>query len=182
MWVVGQFDFRRMSLVCLAAYNLGFAQDTDSRLLDNATSRDLQPLIETPIGAFPCNLGKNNPVLSCESKRQPQAESLEIVHEIPWRFLSPSVATLPFAHHEQDGEEKLSKLRISPLPAIVSSIATAIAFEILRARRAAKMGLPSQQLSWTQNMLMLLPLLLLGLLVAIFLSVLESAWRIFIKA
>lgn len=118
--------------------------------------------------SFPAALhvGQKNPVLSHGSIGTPP-DQIGIDCEIS-SLVSPRV---------RPGEDIRSTPPISPLPAIGSSIATAIIFEELRGRRAARMGLKRTQLSVPQNMLAALPSLLLGLAVAIVLSVLEVSLR-----
>lgn len=78
---------------------------------------------------------------------------------------------------DERGKDRRPRSPLSPLPAIGSSITTAILFEILRARFAAKKGLTIRQLSASQNIQVCLPCLLLGLLAAIWLLVLEVSIR-----
>lgn len=118
-----------------------------------------------------CNWGKNSPTLFGVSKalwpdqRHPQIERETV--------LQLRLATF----RDGRGEDKQSTPSILLLPTLGSSIRTAVAFVVLRVRRAAKMELPPTQPFLSQNIQVSLLSPLLGLWVAIFLSLLEVSLR-----
>jgi len=162
----GQF---RLGLIILLATNILvaprhiYSQASDirksCRLLRSETS-----------ALFLCSSRNSTPFRFYASKDLNANQNTRTAHEIVWK---PQPATA----RDECGEDKQPMPPISLLPVIGGSIATAIAFEILRVRHAAKMGLPRTQLSWSQNILASLPSLLLGLGVAIFLSAPEVSLR-----
>jgi hypothetical protein len=157
----------------MAAVVAGCSQDFEPRI-------DIQPAdtsgprrdwsSETQTASALDSSDRNNRVSSCASRLRIYPNTYQTDHKTP-------VISEPLSVRGERDKGKRPTLPISPLPAIGSSITTVIVFEILRARRAAKMGLTPPQLSSSQNMLAILPSLLLGLGVAIFLSVLEVSLR-----
>lgn len=121
-----------------------------------------------------CSLDKNIPFSFCASKDRGFLHILRTEREIA------SISPLATARDESD-VGRLSTPKISPLPAIISCITTGVIFAIWQERRAAKMGLRPHQLSWSQNMQVIPPCLLVGLVVTIFLSVLEVSLRALLK-
>ncbi len=140
-----------------------------TRIPESGTSTHPDVLASGIHDASACSWGRNIRASFYASTGQVSEETPKIDHRM--------LCLWPPATRDECGEDKQPMPPISLLPAIGGSIATAIAFEVLRARRAAKMGLQPTQLSWSQNILASLPSLLLGLGVAIFLSALEVSLR-----